>query len=91
MDFGALFHVSSRIGFFHSYISGDFGHVKISKIMGHGNIFLKTIILSYLVLKYIYSNVKSDLRFVGSLLFSCPDNTPTNCIRVDGLAETWWT
>lgn len=56
MDSGASFHVTSRRDFFSSYISDDFGHVRMrngntSKIMVKGDICLETNIGYYLTLE----------------------------------------
>ena len=56
VDFGASFHATSHRDFFFSYITGDFGNVRmgnngVSKIVGIGDICLETSIGNKLVLK----------------------------------------
>ena len=74
IDFGASFHVTSRIDFFTSYKTGDFGNVRlgnsgVSKNVGIGDVFLETSIGNKLVLKDVrhVPDIRLNLISTGRL------------------------
>ena len=74
IDSGVSFHVNSHSDFFTSYRTGDFGNVRmrnngVSKIVGNGDIFLKTSIGNKLVLKDVrhVPDIRLNLISTGKL------------------------